>query len=454
MRSARFLTFSMVAACSISTSTSFAQQPTTSAKPSASAASAPDSGSGAGAGAGSGADPHGAGHGGGGAVDPNAAPQDIVTEEASLPVGTIDVEIRDGTSKPRPKVPVTLGIVMNSVAKGENRQQKVGITDEGGHVRWNGLQGGSQMSYRVSVSEGGGQFAAAPFQLDPARGTRVILHTYPVTSDLSGTMVVMQSIVYLELKDDRVQVQQAFNIFNFGRVAWAPSDFVLPLPNGFSALTGVQSMSDQTVETAEERGARLKGTFGPGRHSVEFRWQAPYGGETALDLAIGMPPNVAASRVMVVASQDMKVSVDGFPPVRAGRDGQGNSIVETERELRREEAPLTSVRISLKDIPGPGPGRFIASGLAALVAALGFLYAKREKEPARNKTVRGEERAQLLAELEDLERAFRDGEIGPRTHENARRELIDALARTLASEPERAAKTKTKADVSEPATSA
>jgi hypothetical protein len=37
----------------------------------------------------------------------------------------------------------------------------------------------------------------------------------------------------------------------------------------------------------------------------------------------------------------------------------------------------------------------------------------------------------LLDELEDLERSRLSGDVGPKTYERMRRELLDALARTL-----------------------
>ena len=42
------------------------------------------------------------------------------------------------------------------------------------------------------------------------------------------------------------------------------------------------------------------------------------------------------------------------------------------------------------------------------------------------------ERQRLLGELEELERARQRSEIGPKTYERARRELLDAIARTFA----------------------
>ena len=54
------------------------------------------------------------------------------------------------------------------------------------------------------------------------------------------------------------------------------------------------------------------------------------------------------------------------------------------------------------------------------------------KAPPRN-TKR--EREQLLAALESLELAHRDGTVGPKTYERGRRELLDDIARTFAADP-------------------
>lgn len=99
----------------------------------------------------------------------------------------------------------------------------------------------------------------------------------------------------------------------------------------------------------------------------------------------------------------------------------------TARQFSRAE-PLTTLRMSLLDIPTPGPERMIVVSLCAAVVLLGFVLhgrGRRESGGARRKAMQ----AALLADLEDLERAFRAGEIGPKTHARARRELIDTLCR-------------------------
>jgi len=387
------------------------------------------SGDPAGAGAG-GRDPH---QGGAGMYRP---PEDGAGEDASLPPGSIAVEIRDADDKPIPDVDVTLGILQQSVAKGENRKHVNQRTDGVGAARFDGLETGVGFAYRVSVPKDGASFAATPFQLPQAKaGMRVKLHVFPVTSDIELALVVMQGTIYVELKDDRIQLEQAINVYNFGKAAWVPSDLVMTLPPDFTALTSQESMSDQGIDPVEKRGARLRGTFGPGQHTLVFRWQLPYAGESTADIRVGLPPHLAQARVMAGASQDMQLRVDGFPQAKPNADMQGGRLLETEKEMQRGEAPLRELTISLRDIPTPGPARFVATGLAALgvLFGIGYAYQSRGRRRVIPKDDAKRARQQLLFELEELERAHRAGDVGPKTYERARRELVDAIARTLVS---------------------
>ena len=378
--------------------------------------------------------PHGGGRGGGEEVPSGLfqAPPDVEEEDDKLPRGTIAIEIRDAEDHPISHSPITLGILHNTVAKGESREHKAAETNELGQARFDDLAAISGTAYRVTVPKDGATYGAPPFQLSPAKGMRVVLHVYPVAHDIKDALVVAQGIVYVELKDDRIQIQQALTIYNFGKVTWVPTDVILPLGETFTALTSNQSMSDEGVDPVEKKGARLHGTFGPGRHDVEFRWQLPYAGEANVDFDIGMPPHTAAARVMVGASQQMKLSVDGFPDAKPNVDAQGNHILETQREVKREEGELSSVRISLKDIPVAGPARIIATAIAAFGVSVGLFYgASSRKRTGRSSASSKSERAQLLRELEELENGHAAGDIGPKTYERARREIIDAIAATL-----------------------
>jgi hypothetical protein len=369
----------------------------------------------------------------GGANGMFQAPADTSQEDPSLPAGSISIDLRDAENKPLPNVEITLGILQQSVAKGESRKHVAKRSDEAGVARFDGLETGSGIAYRVSVPKDGATFAAMPFQLAQNKGTHVVLHVYPVTSDVEQAMIVMQTAIYAELRDDRIQFEQAVNIFNFGKSAWVPKDLVLTLPPDFTALTAQESMSGQGVDPVEKRGGRLHGTFGPGEHSVVFRWQLPYGGESQVQLRVGMPPHVAAARVLSAAAQSMQLVVEGFPQAMPNVEPQGGRILETQKEMRRGDPPLKEITISLKDIPTKGPAAPIATALAALgvLFGIGYAYNGRGRRIVVPRDDIKRARQRLLYELEELERAHKAGDVGPKTYEASRRKLIDALARTL-----------------------
>jgi hypothetical protein len=380
------------------------------------------------------ADPHaGSPHGGGAIPGVFQPPPDTVEEDPSLPAGSFSATILDLEDHPIPHAMVTIGILHNTVAKGESRSRTLREADDAGSLRLDNQETGTGVAYRLSVPKDGATFGAAPFQLPQARGMRVRLHVYPVTHKLKDALIVMQSIVYAELKDDRLQLQSAVQIFNFGKVAWVPegADALITLPPDFTAFRANEDMGDRGVDPVEQQGARLRGTFAPGRWDVDWRWQLPYSGEKELSFDVGLPPNTAVARVMAQASQQMTLTASGFDPPQPRFDGEGQRVLVTERQIRRDE-PLRSVQVTIGNLPTQGPGRFVAVGLAALAVAGGLGFAFTQRKPWKGKKELDKlERGQLLAELEELERTHAAGEVGPKTYERARREIIDALARTL-----------------------
>lgn len=374
----------------------------------------------------SGANPH-QGHGAaaGGMQQP---PEDMAVDAPSLPNGVLEILIVDPQNKPIPNTSVTLGIVYNSVAKGESRKRVTIITDDHGVARAEHLEGGSTVAYRPSVAVGDATFAITPFRMPDKGGMRAVLHVYPLVENIEDALVVGQSVIYVEVKDDRIQVQQAIKIYNFGKNAWVPKDLVMTLPEQFTAFTSQQGMTDVGADAVPKKGIRLHGTFGPGQHMVEYRWQLPYSGEAEVKIDVGMPPHTAASRVIAPASRDMKLEVPGFPPPQSTNDGQGQRALVTEKQVSKNEQALRNVEVLIKGLPTEGPGKIIATLLSGAGLIFGLVLGTKKPNKADKKT----ERARLLAEIEELERAKLSGDVGPKTYERARRELLDALARTFA----------------------
>jgi hypothetical protein len=375
---------------------------------------------------------HGGGAGAGGGVPGMFTPPEDVEEAApNLPPGTIAIDLRDADDKPVPNETITLGIMINSIAKGDSRQHKQATTDATGHAVFGGLETASNVAYRVSCGFQGGAFAATPFQLQQAKNMHVVLHVYNVVRDVQTALVVSEATVAAEMRDDRIQVEEVLTFYNLGRTAWQPTDVIMKLPAGVTAFSAQANMSDQGVDEVDER-AKLRGTFGPGRHSLEFRWQLPWSGDSDVDFEVGMPPHVAIARVMLPATSEIKLGVEGFPPALVRRDQQGQSFLVTEKRVTPEDPKVASLAVGIHNLPSEVWGPRVAVGLSSIgvILGLGLAFGRRRAGPS--KRADRSARAAVLEELAELERGRRSGEIGPKTYERAHRELIDALARTLA----------------------
>jgi hypothetical protein len=379
--------------------------------------------------------PHGGGPGGAvpGTFNP---PEDVEEAAPGLPAGTIAVDLRDADDKPVANELVTLGVMINSIAKGDSRKHLQSTSDAAGRAVFSGLDTASNNAYRVSCGYQGGAFAATPFQLQQAKKMHVVLHVYPVTRDVQKALIVSEATLAAEMRDDRIQVEEVLTFYNLGRSAWQPDGVVMKLPPGVTAFSAQANMSDQGVDETDET-AKLRGTFPPGRHTLDFRWQVPWSGEADVNFNVEMPPHVAIARVMLPATSDIKLTVEGFPAAQVRRDQQGQSFLVTEQRLTPEEPRLTSLAVGIHNLPSAVWGPRVAVGLSALGVLIGLAVAFGRKESAKAR-VAGDKSAgaSVLEELAELERGRKSGEIGPKTYERAYRELIDALARTLVKSPD------------------
>ncbi|HEV3193064.1 MAG TPA: hypothetical protein VGY54_21300, partial [Polyangiaceae bacterium] len=164
------------------------------------------------------------------------APEDVEEEDTARPAGTIAVELRDPDDRPVPREVVTLGILINSIAKGDTRKHVQMTTDDAGRAIFSGLEMASNIAYRVSCGYQGGAFAASPFQIPLGKAIHVVLHVYPVTRDIDSAVIVVEATIATELKDDRLQIEEILKVYNLGRAAWQPDDVRMPLPAGATAF--------------------------------------------------------------------------------------------------------------------------------------------------------------------------------------------------------------------------
>jgi hypothetical protein len=379
--------------------------------------------------------PHAVAHTVGSTPEIFEPPEDTEKPDPSLPAGTIAVELLDLDGRALPGEMVTLGILINSISKGDSRKHLEARTDDGGQAVFGGLEAASNIAYRVSSGFQGGAFAARPFQLEPAKARRVVLHVYPVTHDLQQALVIAEVTIAAEVRDDRIQLEEVLTVHNLGRTAWQPEAVHLALPEGVTGFSVQPSMSDQGVDEVDGS-AKLRGTFSPGHHTVDFRWQLPWSGGKDLDFDVGLPPHVAVARVLMPAAADIQLAAAGFPPSEIRRDARGQRFLFTERQLRPDDPKLTMLRIGIHGLPTPGPERQVALAIAACTVAAGIAFAF----VRRSRDLRADPvpvRAALLEDLAALERARSASQVGPKTYEKVRMEIIDAIAHTLAPAPDK-----------------
>jgi hypothetical protein len=378
-----------------------------------------------------------AGHPSVGAAGPDAQsapPADRSAPDPKLPAGTIEVTLVDAEERPQANVEVRLGILQQNISEGEARQSKVSRSDAQGKARFSGLKTATEFSYRISVPRGPATYSSAPFQFKGEAGQSVLLHLFPVTQDLRSAMVGMRGIILIEPRDDVFQFQVMYRVFNIGRVTWVPSALTLKLPPDAKGFTAEEGMSDARFVAEAGGGVRLAGTFSPGQHDTQFRFQVPNPGDADVSFRLELPPHVADLRVIAQSSPGMTLEVDGFDPAEPTVDGNGQRLLFTARQMRQGDDQLRELAVRLSGLPTQGPGRWIAVALAASLAASGLRAARRA--PAQPKKRAREElaaaRELLLDELVALEHARAAGQIGPTTYDSAKRELVGALARLRA----------------------
>jgi hypothetical protein len=145
-----------------------------------------------------------------------------------------------------------------------------------------------------------------------------------------------------------------------------------------------------------------------------------------------VPPHVVDMNVLTEASPGMDLSVSpGFEPAieRTGRDDK--KVLLTRRVLRPGDSQLESVEIELSGLPVVGPGRWWAVLAALGIVALGVVasFYRTDEETTDQDEERQRARGKLLDEMILLQRALDQGEIGPHTFEQTKREILNALAR-------------------------
>lgn len=360
--------------------------------------------------------------------------RDVSTPDASLPKGTIVATIVDGAGQPLPGVQVRLAKTFQSIAEGDQSDSATQTTNAQGEVRFANLEASSRYSYGIVVAKGPARYATTPFRLAEDVGQRVVLHVYPVTSNLDEARIAMRGLVWVEPRDDVFQFEIWLQVYNLGNVTWVPAGEGVGLPKGSKAFSARESMSDTRAESDGDSRAKLLGTFSPGQHDVRFNFQVDNPQEANVAFNLALPPRVGEFRVVAAAAKGMTLSARDFPPVQISTGPQGERVLVTQQRAQNRE--LDSVHFELAGLPTRGNAPWLAVLIALAMAASGVYVASQKQAPnrGRRQKLTGEmkqARDVLLEELVQLEKAKAKGSIGQQSYEQTRRALVTALARIV-----------------------
>src|SRR5690606_37506317 len=97
-------------------------------------------------------------------------------------------------------------------------------------------------------------------------------------------------------------------------------------------------------------------------------------------------PHLLDARVVVEASDEMNVRVDGFEPAQQTRGQQGQNALMTSRDYLGSGTPAgPTISAVITGMPGRGSGSWVATFIAGLVAVFGlaFAFSRKGKEETR-----------------------------------------------------------------------
>lgn len=361
--------------------------------------------------------------------DPHAA-LPTTGDAADLPVGTLEIIVRNPQGEPYVDGEIVLGVMENMGGRTEQRAK----TDAQGKYTFRALSVGSKQAYRVNVTFGGAKFSTNPFRLSETSGYRAELALKSVTQgDRMIFGLVGQTIV--ELKDERLHIVQSLRLANAGNDVFAlPKDgMVIELPKGFTAFQWQDQMTDQRGTEVAGKGFRLAGSLPPGNVTLAWAFDLPRDGD-AVRFAVGMPFRTYTYRVIAEAPKGLKIRVGGFPEAEEVED-QGRNLLFTQLRRSPPEAPIAPLSIRVEGIPGPGPGRWIAVALALLAVAIGLSRAfARGDDSAERRALIVARKKELLEAAKRIEAERKREEIGPEYYARKLDEITTELAVLLRDE--------------------
>jgi hypothetical protein len=366
-----------------------------------------------------------------------------IVPATDLASGDIEVMLTSKNFENIENQEVTLLVSKQSIERGNIDSKLTARTDSRGVARFTGQPTESDHIYEVEVAVGEARYSTDQFQFKAGdTGLRALVPIYKSSTTLDDMLVLTRTLIALVPQDNMFVIDVLFRVENYGDVSWLPQNVVFPLPEGFKALNVRESKGDARFEADGDTGVKLVGTLAPGQKDLMFRFHLPTEGQPALAFNFPTSLNTGMVRVILESSPTMRLELPGFPDPEETRNPQGQRRLIAGRDFISEKVRAPQdIQIKISGIPTPAAGRTVAVVLAGAIALGGIAQAfgrKRSASPVRSDLSKEDrERASelILEELISLEQAFQQGSIGRKTHEQAKRQLLEAFAR-LRGEPD------------------
>jgi hypothetical protein len=287
------------------------------------------------------------------AADKVFAPQpDLVTDDASLPAGTVRVTVVDADGEPIPRAPITLESVLvpQMAASLDVLVEDSAIADDRGVAVFRKRRMDEGVRQVASTRRGSGTFSVTPFKLDPRVGKRVLLHAYETVTALENARVGAQVATYLTLRADKIEVQVLYSFFNLARTAWVPTHVRVafpPLVSGFFAHDLGDALRVDDITAA---GFSLVGVVSPGKSELDYVYEVPRAPGGPQTLTLEMPPRTAIARVILDAAGKPALAVAGFAAATP-TEHQGRTLLMADRQMSAAEGALKMLEITLSGDP-------------------------------------------------------------------------------------------------------
>jgi len=333
---------------------------------------------------------------------------------------------------------VTLSITHQSIATGNSSSSVTTTSNLGGVARFPAQRSETDYLYKVTVAVGAARYSSQQFQFrSGVPGMRVLLPVFEASDDINSLLILSRALYAIIPQDNLFSIDMLWRIENYSDKSWLPDDkTVFQLPKGATAVTIREATGDGRLEAAGDEGVRLAGTFAPGQQDLALRFHMPADGNSERQMAFPSPVHLGSARIILDSSPTMSLKVEGFSEPNESRNQDGQRRLISSRDFLGEKVRAPDKILALiSGVPTPAKGRTVAVGLAAAIALAGLGQSMgrfRSRTPTRSSLSKEDrERAGelLLEELIRLEQAFKHGEIGRKTHEAAKRQLLEAYAR-------------------------